>query len=113
MSTLPNFEDELFISYAHIDNQPLAEGLKGWVETFHERLKIRLEQLTGEPARIWRDRKLQGNDIFAETLVARLSKVAILVVVLSPRYVKSEWCLKELGEFCRCAEKGGGERASR
>ena len=108
MSTLPNFEDELFISYAHIDNQPLAEGLKGWVETFHERLKIRLEQLTGEPARIWRDRKLQGNDIFAETLVARLSKAAILVVVLSPRYVKSEWCLKELDEFCKCAETGGG-----
>src|SRR2546423_1876360 len=108
MSTLPNFEDDLFISYAHIDNQPLAEGLKGWVETFHERLKIRLEQLTGEPARIWRDRKLQGNDVFAETLVARLSKAAILVVVLSPRYVKSEWCLRELGEFCRAAETGGG-----
>lgn len=30
MSTLANFEDDLFISYAHIDNQPLAEGLKGW-----------------------------------------------------------------------------------
>src|SRR5438105_1963542 len=108
MSTLPNFEDDLFISYAHIDNQPLADGLKGWVKTFHERLKIRLEQLTGEPARIWRDRKLQGNDIFAETLVARLSKAAILVVVLSPRYVKSEWCLKELDEFCKRAETGGG-----
>ena len=108
MSTLANFEDDLFISYAHIDNQPLAEGLKGWVETFHERLKIRLEQLTGEPARIWRDRKLQGNDVFAETLVARLSKAAILVAVISPRYVKSDWCLKELGEFCRSAGALGG-----
>lgn len=108
MSTLPNFEDHLFISYAHIDNQPLAEGLKGWVETFHERLKIRLEQLTGEPARIWRDRKLQGNDIFADTLVARLSKVAIIVAVLSPRYVRSEWCLKELDEFCKRAAADGG-----
>ena len=82
MATPADFEDDLFISYAHIDNQPLAEGLKGWVETFHERLKIRLEQLTGEPVRIWRDRKLQGNDIFAETLVARLSKATVLVVVL-------------------------------
>lgn len=106
MSTLANFEDDLFISYAHIDNQPLAEGLKGWVETFHERLKIRLEQLTGEPARIWRDRKLQGNDVFAETLVARLSKAAIMVAVISPRYVRSDWCLKELGEFCRSAGDG-------
>jgi len=108
MSTPANFEDDLFISYAHIDNQPLAEGLKGWVETFHERLKIRLEQLTGEPARVWRDRKLQGNDVFAETLVARLSKAAILVAVISPRYVKSDWCLKELGEFCRSAGARGG-----
>lgn len=108
MSTLANFEEDLFISYAHIDNQPLAEGLKGWVETFHERLKIRLEQLTGEPARIWRDRKLQGNDVFTETLVAQLSKAAILVAVISPRYVKSDWCLKELGEFCRAADECGG-----
>lgn len=108
MSPPRNFEDDLFISYAHIDNQPLAEGLKGWVETFHERLKIRLGQLTGEPVRIWRDRKLQGNDHFPETLVAQVSKAALLLVVLSPRYVKSEWCLRELGVFCRAAEAGGG-----
>ena len=108
MSTPTVFEDDLFISYAHIDNQPLAEGLKGWVETFHERLKIRLEQLTGEPARIWRDRKLSGNEIFAETLVTRLSKVSLLVVVLSPPYIKSEWCLRELDEFCRTADAGCG-----
>jgi len=109
MSThAPNLEEDIFISYAHIDNQPLAEGLKGWVETFHERLKVRLEQLTGETTHIWRDRKLQGNDIFAETLITRLSKTSIMVVVLSPRYVKSEWCLKELCEFSRCAETAGG-----
>jgi hypothetical protein len=47
MSPPPTFEDDIFISYAHIDNKPLAEGLKGWVETLHERLQIRLEQLTG------------------------------------------------------------------
>ncbi|HKG12346.1 MAG TPA: TIR domain-containing protein [Pyrinomonadaceae bacterium] len=108
MSTPADFEDDLFISYAHIDNQPLAEGLKGWVETFHERLRVRLEQMTGERPRIWRDRKLQGNDVFAETLVARLSKAAILVAVISPRYVKSDWCLKELCEFSRSADARGG-----
>jgi hypothetical protein len=108
MSPPKNFEDEVFISYAHIDNQPLDEGLKGWVETLHERLQIRLGQLTGEPVSIWRDRKLQGNDIFADTLITRLSKVALLVTVISPRYVKSEWCLRELEEFCKSASAGGG-----
>ncbi|HEX8292712.1 MAG TPA: TIR domain-containing protein, partial [Pyrinomonadaceae bacterium] len=108
MSPLTDFEDEVFISYAHIDNQPLDEGLKGWVETLHERLQIRLSQLTGEPVKIWRDRKLQGNDVFADTLVTRLSKAALLVTIVSPRYVRSEWCLKELEEFCRCATGRGG-----
>ncbi|MBV9926751.1 MAG: TIR domain-containing protein [Acidobacteria bacterium] len=108
MASPPQFEDDIFISYAHIDNQPLAEGLEGWIATLHERLRIRLEQLTGERVRLWRDPKLQGNDVFAETLIARLSKSALLVAVISPRYVKSEWCLRELSEFCRRAESYGG-----
>jgi hypothetical protein len=108
MSLVPNFDEDIFISYAHIDNEPLAEGLEGWVETLHERLQIRLNQLTGETVSIWRDRKLQGNDIFSETLITKLARVALLVAILSPRYVRSEWCLKELNEFCRSAALAGG-----
>ena len=108
MSTPPAFEEDLFISYAHIDNQPLAEGLKGWVETFHERLKVRLEQIAGQTVRVWRDRKLAGNDEFDGVIIAQLSKAAVLVAVISPRYVKSEWCVRELEEFCRRAEESVG-----
>jgi hypothetical protein len=111
MCPIPRYKDDIFISYAHIDNQPLAEGLKGWVESLHERLKIRLGQLLGEEASIWRDRKLQGNDVFADTLVEKLSGVAILVSILSPRYVRSEWCVRELEEFCKGAQTNGGPDA--
>jgi hypothetical protein len=107
---LKNFEDDIFISYAHLDNQPLAEGLDGWVETLHERLSIRLSQLLGEEVKIWRDPKLQGNDYFADSLVTRVSKAAILISVLSPRYVRSEWCMREINEFSRAAEARGGLR---
>lgn len=110
MEPISAFEHDIFISYAHIDNEPLDKGLTGWVETLHERLRVRLAQLLGEEARIWRDRKLQGNDIFADTLVDRIARSAILVSVLSPRYVKSEWCLKELDEFSRGAEMNAGLR---
>lgn len=102
------YDDDLFISYAHIDNEPLAEGHKGWVQLLDERLRKRLSQLLGEQARIWRDPKLQGNDEFSELLVERISRVALLVSVLSPRYLKSDWCLKELEEFCRNAASRGG-----
>ncbi|MEK6303921.1 MAG: TIR domain-containing protein [Acidobacteriota bacterium] len=103
-----SYEDEIFISYAHIDDEALAEGQKGWVELLDERLRKRLAQLLGEPAKIWRDPKLQGNDEFSEVLVKRVSKVALLVSILSPRYLKSEWCLRELDEFCRNAASQGG-----
>jgi hypothetical protein len=105
------FEQDIFISYAHIDNQPLAKGMEGWVEALHERLRITLTQLLGEEVAVWRDRKLQGNDVFAETLVAELSKAAVLVSVLSPRYVSSEWCLRELEEFSRRAAVRVGDKS--
>lgn len=97
------YEDEVFISYAHIDDESLAEGQRGWVQLLDERLRKRLAQLLGEPARIWRDPKLQGNDEFSEILVQKISKVALLVSILSPRYLRSDWCLRELEEFCRNA----------
>ncbi len=107
MSSFPQFEDDVFISYARIDNATLA-GPKGWVELLHERLKTRLEQLLGEKVKIWRDPKLQGNEEFSDVLVLKVGSVALLICVLSPRYLKSEWCLRELNEFCEGAGLSGG-----
>lgn len=104
------FEGDAFISYAHLDNVELVEGRKGWVANLHRALEVRVAQLLGKSPRIWRDPKLQGNDLFAETLIDRLRRVAVLVSVVSPRYVKSEWTLRELEEFWHAAELQGGIR---
>ena len=104
------FESDAFISYAHLDNVELIEGHKGWVSNLHRALEVRVAQLLGKQPQIWRDPKLQGNDFFAEALVDKLRRVAILVPVVSPRYVKSEWTRKELSAFCQAAEKQGGIR---
>src|SRR5262250_1270294 len=53
-----NFDHHAFISYAHIDNEPLTAGQKGWVAQFHATLQTMLSQRLGERARIWRDDKL-------------------------------------------------------
>jgi TIR domain-containing protein/uncharacterized protein DUF4062 len=99
---------EIFISYAHIDNESLAQDQEGWVQLLDKRLRIRLAQLLGEPAQLWRDPKLQGNDELTDTLLSKIDDVDLLVSVLSPRYVKSEWCIRELDEFCRHAVSRGG-----
>ena len=65
-------------------------------------------QLIGEKPEIWRDPKLAGNDVFADTLVDQLKKVAVLITIVSPRYVKSEWTRRELIEFWKAAEAQGG-----
>jgi hypothetical protein len=105
-----HFEGDAFISYAHLDNQELVEGRKGWVANLHRALEIRVGQLLGKTPHIWRDPKLQGNDFFAETLVDRLKQVAVLVAVVSPRYIRSEWTRKELTAFWNAAETQGGVR---
>ena len=103
-----DFEGDAFISYAHLDDLELIEGRKGWVANFHRALEVRVAQLLGKPPHIWRDPKISGNDLFAETLVDRLKRVAVLVSVVTPRYLKSEWTLRELTEFFKAAEAQGG-----
>lgn len=105
-----SYENDIFISYAHIDDQPLVEGQKGWISSFHRALEIRLAQLMGRAPSLWRDPKLQGNDIFSDRLVQRLPQVALLVSILSPRYVRSEWCIRELNEFVKATAASGGVR---
>src|SRR6185436_21005389 len=107
-----NFDGDAFISYAHLDNAELVEGRKGWVANLHRALEVRVGQLLGKHPNIWRDPKLSGNDLFADTLIELLQKVAVLITVISPRYLKSDWTLRELTEFCHAAERQGGVHIS-
>jgi hypothetical protein len=104
------FEGDAFISYAHLDNVELVEGRKGWVANLHRALEVRVGQLLGKKPQIWRDPKLSGNDSLEDTLFERLRRVAVLISVVSPRYVRSEWSLKELSEFVSAAREHGGLR---
>jgi hypothetical protein len=103
-----NFEQNLFISYAHIDDQPLTPGEKGWITRFHASLKAILSMRMGREAKIWRDEKLQGNDVFSREIVAQFKKSAAFVSVLTSRYLNSEWCTREAHEFCQSAQQTGG-----
>lgn len=102
-----NFEQHLFISYTHIDNLS-PDNSEGWVSRFHKYLEANLSQSMGKEAKVWRDDKLRGNDIFANEIVKQFPKTAVLLSLLSPRYLESEWCLKEVDEFCKAAEETGG-----
>ncbi len=103
----PGFQDEIFISYAHLDNAAPKEGLDGWITRFHQRLERRVAEVRGQPPKVFRDPKLQGNDDFANVLLDRLRKTGVLISILTPRYLKSEWCPRELKEFCAALRRTG------
>jgi hypothetical protein len=105
---MTSFTQDLFISYAHIDNQPMTEDEKGWVSRFHTTLGALLSMRLGKSARIWRDDKLQGNDMFADEITDQFFQTALLISVLTPRYLNSAWCTKEVAEFCKTAQHSGG-----
>ncbi|MEN2281650.1 toll/interleukin-1 receptor domain-containing protein [Algoriphagus sp. SE2] len=106
----PKFEKDIFISYAHIDDESLIEGEKGWISEFHRSLKVRLTQLLGYEPKIWRDDRLKGNDDFSEEIIKGLNEIALLISIHSPRYVKSEWCVREVNEFYKVAETNIGAK---
>jgi hypothetical protein len=103
------FKHDIFISYAHIDNQPFGDT-KGWIDQLFERLKVRLAQLLGAEPVVWWDGRLQGDQYFAGEIGDNVSATLLLAPVVTPRYVKSAWCRGELAEFCRRALQTGDER---
>ncbi|MEO8149941.1 MAG: TIR domain-containing protein [Bacteroidia bacterium] len=105
-----NFEKDVFISYAHIDDQPITlnKDAKGWISNFHTLLKRRLDMVVGREMNIWRDEKLQGNTEFGPEIVEQFPKMRVMISIITPRYVKSDWCRREMQEFYRAANSNGG-----
>jgi hypothetical protein len=91
---------DIFISYAHADDDP-PEGAKfGWVTTLVEELKKILRRKLGGPgASVWMDWQLTANDQVTGTLVDTVRRSRTLVLFLSPGYMRSAWCRQELGDF--------------
>ena len=94
-----NFDLDAFISYAHLDNKSLMEGHPGWITNLHSALELKITQILGKKPEIWRDPKLQGNDAFGVVILDRVRRSAVLITIVSPCYINSEWTRKELVEF--------------
>ena len=99
MGFVPGYPNDIFISYSHIDNDPLIEGKPGWVDFFEDILRKRLRVRIGGEIEIFRDLQLRRFGKFSAQLADKLSSSAVFICVLSPRYVESDWCLHELSEF--------------
>jgi hypothetical protein len=96
MAFVGSFEYDIFISYSHVDD--LGDA---WVKRFHEALEIALAQRVGRMGvvRIWRDPRLDGDQLFDDTIRTALERSAIFLAITSNGYIASEYCRLELQTF--------------
>lgn len=111
MGVVSDYPNDVFISYSHIDNQPIDGAGGGWADTFHELLQNFVDVHLGRRTAIWRDRRLTGADIFSDEIEQQLKAAAVLVSIISPGYLQSDWCNRELFAFTRAAEDGRSLRS--
>ena len=112
MSWVPGFDNDVFLSYAEVDEATADHTLeRGWVTQFHRHLEIALSRRAGRlgAVSVWRDsRALSGNDLFDQVIEEAIKKSAVFVALVSTGYLVSEYCSKELRTFFAKAQTDGG-----
>ncbi|HEV7473553.1 MAG TPA: TIR domain-containing protein [Pyrinomonadaceae bacterium] len=94
------FAHDIFISYGHLDDLNPFGQEKGWVDLLHERLLVLVGQALGYEPNIWRDgHNLQGNDQLGGAIGEGVTQSLLLIPVITPRYVQSDWCNREMEAF--------------
>ena len=94
MGYVPQFKNDIFISYRHASN----EGQDRWVDVFCDRLRVRLKELVGDIA-IWRDNaEIRAGDEWRAEIAEALD-AAIFLAIVSKTYLDSDVCRTELDQF--------------
>jgi hypothetical protein len=102
MAFLSSYNHDVFVSYAHIDDEPLVGAQRGWVTTLIKNLQTVVRQKLGsKDLLIWMDHELAGNQPLSPAIMTALSNTATLLVILSPGYLASEWCHRERQAFLK------------
>jgi hypothetical protein len=92
LSFVPGFKYDLFVSYAHRNDQPWS-----WVTTLVTTLKQELEAKSRDFS-IWWDPALRTGQDFNQGIADAISDSALFLCVLSMAYGDSEYCKKEVAE---------------
>ena len=101
---ISQFQHDVFVSYARVDNVPLIVGDDGtrWVSNLKGNLQTLLDQKLGRAnsADIWMDLQgIEGHRPFPEAIGKAVTSSATLLVVMSDGYLNSSWCETELKQF--------------
>ena len=96
MAYVPGYDHDVFVSYAHLDDQ----GESAWVTNLVRHLDTEVRQRLGtKDLRIWIDRELDGNRPLTPEIMQAIRRSATILLIVSPSYIASEWCARERNAF--------------
>src|ERR1044072_8465835 len=95
-------KDDIFISYGRLEDEDPAGDVKGWVDLLVERLPRLVSSSLGYVPTVWRDqRSLSGDALLRAAIEEGISNSLLFLPIVTPRYVTSDWCLRELEAFSK------------
>jgi hypothetical protein len=107
MAYILDYDYDIFVSYAHVDDMTVPGVKDGWVATLVNNLKILVSQSLGrtDAYSLWMDYRLPGNIAITPAICETIRKSATLTIVLSPGYIASDWCQQEKNIFLDSLEE--------
>ncbi len=99
---------DVLLNYAAIDDYPLHDGKPGWVSQLHRNLEVRMEQLSGEKVRIARLPEDAISPAIETELLLHVPEAKAMISVVSPPFINSQLCRREVEQFWLGAEQTGG-----
>jgi len=98
MAYIPGYKYDVFVSYAHFDNEADTRDIR-WVSRFQADLKKALRQRLGvEPDIYFDSRDLHAHHEI-DGLMSEVAGSAVFMPILSPSYIRRPWTIKELETF--------------
>ena len=100
MAYVQGFKHDVFVSYAHADDKPRGGDPQGWVTKLREDLEATVEQFGLREFSVYQDYQgLAPNLPLTGQLMLAMEESAVLLLILSPAYIESEWCQREKNAF--------------
>ena len=86
---------DIFLSYTSI------KDIEGLVKEFHKHLENEVKQKTGDVNNtiFFDQEEIKGGDKWKEILFEELKSARLLIILLSPTWLNSEWCQWEYEKF--------------
>jgi len=110
---LPHFDPDVFVSYSHGDPRGVGDSpLKAWTHALIQKLESQILSLDTEfdDLRVWLDAHIDPTTHLTDEIRGKVGASGVLIIVMSKRYLASNWCRDELDWFRKQIQDRAGDQ---